>query len=424
MRVYIEVYGCTMNRGEAALMEELIERSRHHVTREAENADVFTLVTCTVIETTERRMLKRIHHISDLNKPLIVAGCMASAQPDTILKHAPHARILEPKDLNKIVELVDIIEEEAEERYPKCRSHMPVFLIPERSTTAIIPIAQGCQGECTYCITKVARGELKSRPIEEIINDVKKNVSNGCKEILVTTQDTAAYGEDMDKTLVDLIEPITELEGKFKVRIGMANPSSVLPILEKIVDIYQNEKIYKFLHLPVQSGDDEILRKMGRRYTIKEFKYIVERFRDYFPDITLSTDIIVGFPGETDENFKKSCELIEEIKPDIVNITRFSPRPNTKAKAMKEQIPGWIAKNRSRLLTKLRFEISRRINEGCVGNIEEILITEIGKNKSMIGRTNTYKPVVIKKSIPLGEYLKVKITGAANTYLRGQIIEF
>lgn len=417
MRVYIEAYGCTLNRGEAALMEGMIRHSGHHIARHAENADVFTLVTCTVIETTERKMLKRIHYLSDLDKPLIVAGCMASAQPNIILKHAPHAKVLQPKDLYKIVDLVDKIEKDT-----NYKSHLPIVQNSnKRSTTAIIPIAQGCQGECTYCITKVARGELKSRSMEEVVNDVKKNISNGCREILVTAQDTAAYGRDIDKTLVDLINSIVRLDGKFKVRIGMANPSNILPILKEIIDVYRNKKIYKFLHLPVQSGDDDILKKMERRYTIHEFRYIVDRFRDNFPSITLSTDIIVGFPGETDEKFKTSCKLIEEIKPDIVNITRFSPRPNTKAKGMKEQIPGWAVKNRSRLLTKLRFEISRKINEGYVGKNEEILITEIGKNESMIGRTNTYKPVVIKKNIPLGKHVNVRITGATEIYLKGQI---
>jgi MiaB/RimO family radical SAM methylthiotransferase len=218
--------------------------------------------------------------------------------------------------------------------------------------------------------------------------------------------------------LPELINDLTKISGDFRLRIGMMNPDTILPILDELIDSYNDEKVFKFLHLPVQSGDDIILQKMRRNYAVNDFRFIVEKFRKAFNDVTLSTDVIVGFPPETDEQFQKSCELIKETKPDIVNVKAFSPRPKTKAYTMK-RLDTKIVKGRTRKISKLRLEISKKNFERLVGKKEKILTTEFGKNNTVVGRTNAYRPVVIKNKISLGRFIDVKITGSGNTYLKG-----
>jgi tRNA A37 methylthiotransferase MiaB len=180
--------------------------------------------------------------------------------------------------------------------------------------------------------------------------------------------------------------------------------------------------VYKFLHLPVQSGSDGVLKAMGRHYTVDDFKAQVARFRKRYRNLTLSTDVITGFPGETDKDYRKTVELIEWVKPNIVNVTRYSPRPGTPAAKAKNQVPGWMSKERSRELTTLRFRISKSINIGKEGDREEVLVTEKGKNDTYIGRTVSYTPVVIEEGVRLGDFVEVEIVRSAPTHLIGRLV--
>jgi len=193
----------------------------------------------------------------------------------------------------------------------------------------------------------------------------------------------------------------------------MMNPDNVLKILDDLIEAYRSEKIYKFLHIPVQSGDDYILKKMRRNYTVYDFEYIVNRFRKEIKNIAICTDIIVGFPGESEENFQNTVELIKRIRPDKINVTRYSIRPNTEAAKMK-QVYGWVKKERSRAMHKLRMEIGYEKNKKYVGKKHEVLITEEGK-RNMVGKMFNYKSVVLNGNI--GEFKVVKIKKAAPTYL-------
>lgn len=420
MRVYIEPYGCTMNYGEAKIMEELLENAGYEITSKVEYSDCVILVTCTVIESTERKMLKRIKFFSDLQKPLIVAGCMASAQSELVLNLNPQAKLLKPMDLNKVVLAINgLAKEIGKEHHRKIKQS----LIKPKITSieSIVPISQGCLGKCTYCITRIARGALKSYSLESIVGKIKQSLDYGYRELRLTAQDVGAYGREIGTSLPELLDKINSIKGEYRVRVGMMNPDSVIPILDELINSYKQKKIYKFLHLPVQSGDDEILKKMGRKYTVDEFTQIVEKFRAEYPDLTLSTDIIVGFPTETEAQFEKSCELIIKTQPNIVNIKGFSPRPHTKAYLMKGKIHGREVRNRTRRLSKLRFELSKKQNKKCIGRREEILVTEVGKNNTMIGRTNSYKPVVMNKILTLGTFVKVKIIDATDIYLVSEL---
>lgn len=185
---------------------------------------------------------------------------------------------------------------------------------------------------------------------------------------------------------------------------------------------WMNPKVYKFIHIPVQSGSPEILKSMQRSYSPEEFKNLVFELRSYCPEISISTDVITGFPGETDVDHKLTMELIEDIMPDTVNVTRYSARPNTPAASFSHQVPGWISKDRSRELTKLRFKISESKNNSQIGKDFSGIVSELGKPGTMIVRTNSYRPVVICEKLPLGSEVRVRITDSKSTYLIGEII--
>ncbi len=335
MKVYVEAYGCTQNYGEARLMQEALVGSGHTLTQSEGDADAHVLVTCTVIETTERKMVRRMTELASYEKPLVVAGCMAAAQRDRVQAIVPRAKLLPPRKWPQIVELLDAGtacgDRAAELESAAFGWH-----------DAIVPIAQGCAGRCTYCITRVARGRVASIPVEAIVAQVRRHVERGIREIKLTGQDTAAYGLDTGTNLAALLRAINEIRAPLRMRVGMADPLTVYPIVDELVAAYASEKIFKFLHLPVQSGSDRILEAMRREYFVAQFEEIVRTFRRTCPELTLSTDIIVGFPGETEEEFEATMELVRRVRPDIVNVTRFSPRNSTPAAKMEDQIVGLI----------------------------------------------------------------------------------
>jgi MiaB/RimO family radical SAM methylthiotransferase len=204
--------------------------------------------------------------------------------------------------------------------------------------------------------------------------------------------------------------------------VGMMNPYAALKYIDAIIKGFENSKIYKFLHVPVQSGDNDILDKINRKYTVEDFLEFVGKFRQKFSNITISTDVIVGFPTETDEQYQNTIDLLKKIKPDITNITRYSARPFTKAKTMKGRIKTEIVKDRSKTMTDLCNKISKDNNLNHVGLKYNVLVTEKGKNKTYVGRTENYKPLILPETVEIGEFVNVKVQNAASTYLVGSLI--
>ena len=255
---------------------------------------------------------------------------------------------------------------------------------------------------------------------------MQSDFAAGAKEFWVTSQDTACYGKDLGSNLAELLEALDGLAGDFKVRVGMMTPNMVTDMQNRLVEAFRSEKVFKFLHLPVQSGDDETLKRMRRFYTATEFKHIVDAFRVEFPDLTLATDIIVGFPGETAEAFENTLKLLEEVKPDVTNVSKFFARPKTKAAEIKEDLVelGEI-KRRSTVAAQLAKQVSFERNQRWVGWVGEVLVDEKGKVEgSWVGRNFAYKPVAIKSTDNLlGKTLRVKVAEAFATYLKGAIAE-
>ena len=417
MKTYVEVYGCTANKADANLIKGVIKNSRHELVENIKDSDLIIILTCTVIDTTEQRMLSRLKQLKKTGKQIIVAGCMASVQADIIRSVLPQAKLLPPQHSHNISNILD----GEEKKYTS--ENKTIFPKHHDQINAPIAIAEGCMFSCSYCITSLARGKLKSYPIDEIKKDVTNAIKQGCKEIQLTSQDTSSYGLDTKSDLGELLRGITKIKGDFRIRVGMMNPFTCGKNLNSIINGYSDPRIYKFIHIPVQSGNNDILRKMNRKYTIEDFLDIVTKFKDTYPNITVSTDIIVGFPSETNEQFQETIDLIQKIKPDITNITRFSARPFTKAKTMKGRIKTEIVKQRSKKLTDICSKISKENNTQHIGKKYTILITEKGKNNTMVGRSENYKPVIIKQKVKIGDFVNVEIIDAESTYLVGSIIK-
>ncbi|MBO8175626.1 MAG: tRNA (N(6)-L-threonylcarbamoyladenosine(37)-C(2))-methylthiotransferase [Thermococcus sp.] len=422
MRVHIETYGCTRNKADAEIMEALLVSAGHEIV-DLDSAEYVIVNTCAVKDPTEKHMRKRIKELLDTGKKVIVTGCLPHINIEAIDERV--SAILGVKSIDRIVEAIELSERgvkliDVEQReidkleLPRVWKSKVVF---------VVPISEGCLNACTYCATRFARGILKSYSPEKIARWVKEALAKGYREIQLSSEDTGCYGFDIGTNLAELLDELTSIEGEFRIRVGMMNPNHVIKFLDELIDAYKDEKIYKFLHLPVQSGDNEILRKMGRTYTVEDFEEIVNAFRKEFPELNLNTDIIVGFPGESEEAFQNTVELIKRVKPDKINVSRFSPRPGTLAARMPNQIVGWRVKERSRYLHRLRLAISYEINQKYVG--KEVLVLTHGKGKKggVEGRTMNYKEIILPEA-PIGEFVKVKVTKATATYLMGDLVTF
>jgi MiaB/RimO family radical SAM methylthiotransferase len=270
-----------------------------------------------------------------------------------------------------------------------------------------------------------ARGKLRSYGIREIVERIQADYAAGAREFWLTSQDTASYGRDLHTNLAELLLAVGAVNGDFRARVGMMTPNLVLDMSEKLLCAYGSSKVFKFLHLPVQSGDDGVLKGMRRFYTTTQFKEIVEAFRAEFPDLTLATDLIVGYPGETEEAFQNTLRLLEEVKPDITNVSKFFARPKTPAWEVKDEL---VDKEETKRRSAVAAELAKKISADCnlrwVGWTGEVLIDERGKVPgSLVGRNFAYKPIVINSSEDLlGKTRKVRVVEALGTYLKGEFL--
>jgi MiaB-like tRNA modifying enzyme len=416
MKICIEVYGCTANKSDASLILGLLKKHSYETVKRIEDADVLIILTCTVISTTEQRMLSRLRIFKKTDKKVIVAGCMASIQPKIIKSILPEAKLLPAQYSHHIIDLLQ------DKKVSFTEKNKTSISKNFEGAIAPISIAEGCMLSCSYCITSPARGRLKSFPADEIVKDVFSAINQGCIEIQLTAQDTSSYGLDSNGNLGELLKNICKIKGEYRIRIGMMNPYTALKNLDSIIQGYSDPRIYKFLHLPVQSGDNNILNKMNRKYTIDDFLFVIKNFRDAYPKITISTDIIVGFPTETNDQFHNSIKLIKEVIPDVVNITRYSARPYTKAKTMRGRVRTDIVKDRSKILTNICKGILKEKNAQHIGKKYNVLIIKKGKNNTSIGKTDSYKSVVLSEDIDIGLSTTVEITNATSTHLVGTLI--
>lgn len=424
-RIYVRSFGCPTNLADGEVIIDCLSEVGHEVVQKIEDADILIYNTCAVKTPTENRIMNILKN-SPTNKKLIVAGCLPLINFERLKAEVKADGIVGPSLGIRIVEAVSKVAS-GQEVIMLEKDFLPslhVSRIRKNKVIGIIPINYGCLGSCSYCCVVFARGRLRSYKIDEIVERIKFDLTCGVKEVWLTSQDTGCYGKDIRTNLATLLRQIGRIDGEFFVRVGMMTPNYASESLEDLIQVYKDEKIFKFLHLPVQSGDDEVLRNMNRFYSAEDFEEIISRFRKEIPDITIATDAICGFPGESDEAFKKTLKLIEETQPDIVNISKFFPRPHTAAEKMESHVPLREISKRSKKMAKLSKRISFEKNKKWIKWKGKILVDERGKvSDSWIGRNFAYKPIVIKsKENLLGNFLDVKVVKTFATYLRAKIL--
>lgn len=424
MKVYIETYGCALNVHDTIVMESYIAQKGYTLVSRIEDADVVIVNTCAVRLDTERKMEKRLREIYNKypDKKLVVAGCLAKARPYLIHKIAPNASMISPQSIHKISKVLESHSKLVLFDGEKERSNLPA--ISNSRTIATIAVSEGCLSNCSFCITKIARRKVSSYPIYIIVETVKKLVEKGVREIRLTAQDMGVYGYDITgkKMLPELINSIvSQVEGKYYLRIGMMSPQHLSDMFDEIIPLYRDRHIFRFFHIPVQSGSDKVLRLMRREYTIDEYIELIKEIRRKIPDAYIATDIIVGHPGEDPEDFLQTIELVKLLRFDKVHIARYTYRPRTLAGKL-TQIPESEKKRRSSILARVVENIGLRKNSSFIGKTIEAIILDEGFNRrSLIARADNYRPIVISKDYNhlLGKKAPILITDYTFFDLRG-----
>lgn len=425
-KIFVETYGCSANQAESEAMAGLLVQKNFQLAKTENDADIVLINSCYVKHVTEQRIL---HRLAELNgkKKIIVAGCMSAPGREKILKAAPDAGLISTHCIDKIVEVAEktLAGKRTELLKPTNCEKPNLPKLRTNPAINIVEILDGCAGHCTYCATKLAKGNVKSFSQDAIISNIRNSIREGAREIWITSQDNAAYGFDYGKPcLPELLKNICSIEGKFFVRVGMSNPDTIQPILKSLINAYRSEKIYKFLHIPVQSASNSILKKMNRKYTAAEFEKIISAFRKDFPQIAIWTDVICGFPGETDKQFNDTLKLLKKMQFDYANVSAFGHRDNTLAARMKK-LPSETVKERTKKASELCRKIFLEKNKKWIGWSGKVLVSEKGKKKGQfIARNFAYKPILLEnKKDLLGRFVNAEISGAEGAHLVGKIIQ-
>jgi MiaB-like tRNA modifying enzyme len=430
-KVWIEAYGCSANMADSEMISGLLKDAGYEIANAKSESSLNLIVTCSVKDTTEHKMMSRIRTMVKSGKPLVIAGCLPKADKLKIESSSPSASLIGPNSIDKAPDAVRSALSGgrlvALKDSPRDKVNIPRIRL--NPVVSIVEIANGCMSECTFCQTKIAKGWLRSYRIGDIVRQIKADIQSGCKEVWLSSTDNGCYGRDIDSNLVDLLQECCSIGGSFKIRVGMMNPMYLPEILDRMVCLFsENDKLFKFLHIPVQSGSDRVLRKMKRGHTSKIFIDAVQAFRGRIPEMTISTDIIVGFPSETDDDFKQTVDLLERTQPDIVNISRYAARPGTQASQWREmKVSSQISKKRSEYLHTLTRRIAKKRNSLWQEWQGQIVVDEVGK--VIQGRNYAYKPVVITSTqnvvdnrILLGDTVSVKICDFSNFSLKANVV--
>jgi threonylcarbamoyladenosine tRNA methylthiotransferase CDKAL1 len=425
-QIYIKNFGCSANTADGQVIAGCLTQAGFKIAQTQQEADIVIFNSCAVKGPTENRVISEIKTVPKTKK-IIISGCLPKISYQRLEREVRFDGVVGAAVGKQIVNVV--LRVLAGEKVVDFEAyHKPDFNLPREKSSSIVsvvPINYGCLGSCAYCCVKFARGNLRSYSVEEIVGRVREDFCGGAKEFWLTSQDTACYGRDIQTNLPALLNALSALEGDFKIRVGMMTPNMVFDIQTQLIEAYQSPKIFKFLHLPIQSGDDSVLKNMNRFYTAVDFKKIVTAFRAKIPDLTLATDIIVGYPGETQSGFDNTLKIMGETKPDVTNVSKFFARPKTAAAKIKEGLVlPYEKKHRSTLAAEMAKQVSFRQNQRWVEWVGEVLFDEKGKLRdSWVGRNFAYKPIAVVSANDLfGQQLKVKVFEASETYLKGELV--
>lgn len=427
LKIFVEGHGCSASFADTEIITGMVQQNEgYRVVSNPDEADVSVLVTCSVKTVTEQRMIDRIRELSrGGSRKLVVAGCLPKAVPDKLLKIVPDLSLIGPNNLDSVIPAIQatISGRQLVSLEPSKLVKLGMPRVRLNSIIGIVEISSGCLSSCTFCQVKLVKGTVFSYPEDHIIDEARSLLAQGAREIWLTSTDNAAYGRDSKSDLPSLVRKVASIRGNFKIRLGMMNPLLTERVIDEFVDCLKLEKVFKFVHLPVESGSDRILKLMQRGYSVGDFESMVARLRRDIPDVTLSTDMIVGFPSETESEFGESMELLRRTRPDVLNLSRFGARDGTKAADMNHQISSEVSKRRSTEMTNLAKRIQGETNSSWIGWKGTVLIDEIVRG-AVVGRNYAYKPCLIKGSDTgqaersLGTELGVEITQATSSTLR------
>lgn len=410
-KVYLKTYGCAHNQSDSEYMAGVLKQNDFELVQSKKSADIVVFNTCTVKDPSEKKIYSELDR---LDKPVVVAGCVPQA--DKKNSELKKYSLLGVNQLSQIAEVVEqTLAGNTVHLLKRSRAQdMALPKVRRNNLIEIIPISSGCMGYCTFCKTKQARGGLSSHKPKEIIKRFRQALNEGVKEVWLTSEDTGPYGLEIKTTLPELLRELLKIKKDFRIRLGMINPEYVSKYFDELVDIYQDDRMFKFLHIPVQSGDNQVLKDMNREYAVEEFKEVVDKIRQKVPNITIATDIICGFPTESEEAFGRTLDLVRELQFPIINFSKFYPRPGTKAAKM-DLLPTRIVKSRSKKLTELNNSLD--VNEDWIGWKGEVLVDEKGKKGTFLARNDYYKQVVLEGDFSLGDRIFVKVTDGTRDYL-------
>jgi len=422
IKVFIETFGCTFNKADSQIMAGNLLENNIQVVDSIEKADVAIINTCYVKQPTENKVTNRIQKIKSEfpDKKVVVSGCMVEIDPKKLDKIAPDCGWIGPHKLSKTTDVVKSslngkiirkcgFSKDTKVGVPKLRFDPYIH---------IIQICEGCLGSCSYCCTRFARGSLNSYSIDEIKKEAKKAIDDGCVEIQLTAQDTAAFGKDTNEKLSKLIEEVATIDGDFRVRVGMMHPKNIGNDLDDLIKAFKLPNVYKFIHLPIQSASNKVLHDMRRNHFVEEYKDIVKKFREKIPELTIATDIIVGYPTETEEDFIETSKFLKELKPGLIHLSKYKHREGVPSSVLTE-IPYDVMKRRSKYITEIKSQITEDENKQLLGTVQRVLIVEKGSKGGFISKTDSYIPVIVD-NVDIGTFIDVEITEATSTYLKGR----
>lgn len=432
MKVALHTLGCRVNTYDTEAMAEMFKNEGYEVVSFSDKADVYVINTCTVTNSGDKKSRQHISQARKLNEEAIicVVGCYAQVAPEEIRKIDGVDVVLGTRNKGRIIEAVNIARKSGEQVVevtdvlfkPKFED-LNISEFKDKSR-AFLKIQDGCNRFCSYCLIPFARGGISSKDKVKVLEEIRTLKQNGFKEIILSGIHIASYGHDRDNMgdLLDLLEDIETIDGIERVRIGSIEPMFFSG--DRMERVQKLSKLCPHFHLSLQSGSDETLKRMNRKYTASEYKKVVEEIRKRIENVSITTDIIVGFPGETEGEFDETYEFLKSINLTKTHVFKYSPREGTKAASMKDQVDGNIKEERSRKLIELSDKNEIIFLESMVGKEERVLIEEM-KNGEYRGFTTNYcdSYLITDKELKVGEVYPVKITGVRENTLSAQLVK-
>ena len=440
-KVFIDTLGCQMNKSDTERMLGILLRLGYEETKNDSEADLLMINTCSIRQLSEDKAFSQIGTWGQWkrqgkNIKIGFCGCVAQQKANEIFKLANYVDfVLGTHNIYKLTDIIKLVEQG--QKVCECTETNDVNvdntgefdIVRVKSTNAWIPITEGCNNFCTYCIVPYTRGRERSHSPESIINEVKKVLADGFREITLLGQNVDSYGKDFKDRhyrLVDLLRELNAIEGNFRIRFVTSYPTD---ITEELIDtVVESDKVCEYFHIPMQSGSSEVLKKMNRRYDRETYAKIVKHIREKVPDVTITSDFIAGFPGETEEQFQETLTAIDEFELDYSNVAAYSPREKTvAAKWIDKFIPDDVKQERFQRLNEKVKENCLKSNQKYLGRTMEVLIENYYEHKGEMintGKTRNNKTVHIACNRDLtGQFVMAKITGIKTWYIRGELVD-